>query len=244
MPPPVPPQPAEIRLTGVVYARDGRPVFDGLSLTLTARRTGIVGRNGSGKSQLVRLIAGLAAPDRGTVRVDGTDPAADRAAALRLIGVLFQNPDHQIVFPTVDEEMAFGLRSLRLPAAEASARAEAVLARFGRSDWRGRNVQTLSQGQRHLLCLMAVLAMEPAVLLLDEPTAGLDLATALRLAALLADLPQRIVHVTHDLAALAGYDEVIWLDAGQVAGRGAPGDVLPAYRAAMMQRAADDRADL
>lgn len=234
----------EVRLTDVAYARDGRPVFAGLSLTLDAPRIGIVGRNGSGKSQLVRLIAGLAVPDRGTVRIGSIDPAADRKSALRAVGVLFQNPDHQIIFPTVDEELVFGLRALGVAGPEAQARARAMLGRFDRADWAGRNVQTLSHGQRHLLCLMAVLLMEPGVILLDEPLAGLDLATALRLGAILDGLPQRLIHVSHDLDALAGYDRVIWIDGGAVAGDGPPGTVIPAYRAAMERAAADDRADL
>lgn len=234
----------EPRLTDVAFSREGRAVFDGLTLALGEGRIGIVGRNGAGKSQLLRLVAGLAAPDRGQVRLGGIDPFADRQAAIRSVGILFQNPDHQIIFPTVDEELAFGLTAQGLDRRAAAARAAAMLARFGRADWAGRNVQTLSQGQRHLLCLMAVLLMEPATILLDEPFAGLDLATALKLRAILDALPQRLVHVTHDLPALDGYDRVIWLDAGRVAGDGAPGAVLPAYRAEMERRASDDRADL
>ncbi|MDR5652174.1 energy-coupling factor ABC transporter ATP-binding protein [Ruixingdingia sedimenti] len=226
-----------VDLTDVALARDGRPVFEGLSLTLTERRVGVIGRNGAGKSQLSRLIAGLVRPDRGEVRVDGIDVARDRRAAIRSVGILFQNPDHQIIFPTVDEELAFGLTSLGLTRAEARARVTATLARFGRQDWAGRNVQTLSQGQRHLLCLMAVLAMEPATILLDEPFAGLDLATELMLNAILSALPQRLIHVTHDLGALAGYDRVVWLDAGRIVGDGAPAAVIAAYRAEMAERA-------
>lgn len=234
----------DLTLTDVGYARDGRPVFAGLSLRLTERRIGVIGRNGAGKSQLLRLIAGLAAPDGGAVRLGHVDPARDRRAALRAIGILFQNPDHQIIFPTVDEELAFGLTSARVAPDVAAQQASAMLARFGRSDWVGRNVQTLSQGQRHLLCLMAVLLMEPDTILLDEPFAGLDLATSLKLQAILDSLPQRLVHVTHDLAALAGYDRVIWLDTGRIVADGVPGAVVPAYRAEMAARAGDDRVDL
>lgn len=235
---------ADLTLTDVVYARDGRPVFDGLSLRLTEARIGVIGRNGAGKSQLLRLIAGLAAPGAGQVRIGAIDPAQDRRAALAAVGILFQNPDHQIIFPTVDEELAFGLTAAGLAPAAAAARARAMLARFGRAAWAGRNVQTLSQGQRHLLCLMAVLLMEPATILLDEPFAGLDLATALKLQAILDGLPQRLIHVTHDLDALAGYGRVIWLDGGRIIADGAPGPVVAAYRAEMAQRAGDDRVDL
>ncbi len=233
-----------IELTDVALAREDRPVFDGLNLRLEEGRIGIVGRNGAGKSQLLRLIAGLAAPDRGTVRLGGIDPAADRKAALRAVGVLFQNPDHQLIFPTVDEELSFGLTAQGVTRDEAAARGAAMLARFGRSDWAGRNVQTLSQGQRHLLCLMAVLLMEPRTILLDEPFAGLDLLTSLKLQGILAGLPQRTLHVSHDLTALRDCDRVIWLDAGRVVADGPPAGVLVDYAAAMTERAGDDRSDL
>lgn len=233
-----------ITLRDVGYVREGRAVLSGISLDLSEGRIGVIGMNGAGKTQLLRLIAGLAAPDAGRVRLGAIDPARDRAAAIARIGILFQNPDHQIIFPTVDEELAFGLTEAGAAPDEAAARVSATLARFGRADWAGRHVQTLSQGQRHLLCLMAVLAMEPQWILLDEPFSALDLATTMRLHAILDDLPQRIIQVTHDLDALAGYDRVIWLDSGGVAADGRPDVVLPAYRTAMEERARDVRLGL
>ncbi|WP_323035626.1 ABC transporter ATP-binding protein [Pararhodobacter sp.] len=232
-----------VQLTDVVFSRDGRPVFDGLSLKLHESRIGLIGRNGAGKSQLLRLIAGLAAPDQGIVRLGDCDPARNRKAAIAAVGILFQNPDHQIIFPTVDEELSFGLGALGHDKATKHDLVQAMLERFGKADWTGRNVQSLSQGQRHLLCLMAVLLMQPGTILLDEPFAGLDLVTALKLNAILDGLAQRLIHVTHDLPSLAQYDRVIWLDQGRVLGDGAPDVVIPAYRAAMQERAASDRAD-
>ncbi len=98
-----------IVLDGAGYAVAGKSILSGLSLTLAEPRIGIIGRNGSGKTSLLRLIAGLVAPTAGQVRVDGIDPFADRKGALAALGILFQNPDHQILFPTVEEELAFGL---------------------------------------------------------------------------------------------------------------------------------------
>ena len=112
------------------YAVGGKPVLSGVSAHLTEARIGIVGRNGSGKTTLLRLIAGLIAPTAGRVRVDGIDPAGDRTAVLSRLGILFQNPDHQILFPTVEEELAFGL--LQQGRSEAEARA------LARACWRGR----------------------------------------------------------------------------------------------------------
>lgn len=218
----------------------GRTVLDGLTLRLTEGRIGILGRNGSGKTTLLRLLAGLIAPDAGTVRVDGVDPFRDRKATLTALGILFQNPDHQILFPTVEEELAFGLVQQGLPAAEAAMRVTRLLAAEGRAHWAKAPVTTLSQGQRHYLCLLAVLLMAPRTILLDEPLAGLDLPTQARLARRFAALPQRLVTITHDPAALAGADRVLWLEAGRIVADGPPSAVLPAFTAEMARIGARD----
>lgn len=229
------PHPQAIELSAVSLTRDTRKVIDALSLTLTEKRIGIVGRNGSGKSTLLRLIAGLQAPDAGTVRVNGVDVMRERKATIRTLGILFQNPDHQIIFPTVEEEIAFGLTQLGAARAEARTRARAVLAAHGRADWAARATQTLSQGQRHYLCLMAVLAMEPAVILLDEPFTGLDIPTTMQLNRALDGLAQQVVLVTHDPSLLVRFDRVLWLDEGRLRADGAADDVLPRFTGAMRE---------
>lgn len=218
----------------------GKLVLDRLDLTLTEARIGILGRNGSGKTTLLRLLAGLIAPDAGTVRVDGFDPFTDRKAALAALGILFQNPDHQILFPTVEEELAFGLIQQGLTRAEATARAHAALAEEGRKHWAKAPVTSLSQGQRHYLCLLAVLLMAPGTILLDEPLAGLDLPTQIRLARRFAALPQRLITITHDPETLHGADRVVWLEAGRIAADGPPSRVLPAFTQAMTAEGARD----
>ncbi|MCU0900237.1 MAG: energy-coupling factor ABC transporter ATP-binding protein [Cypionkella sp.] len=224
-----------IVLTGAGVTLTGRRVLQDMSLTLSERRIGIIGRNGSGKSTLLRLMAGLIAPDRGQVRVAGLDPAQARKEMLAELGILFQNPDHQILFPTVDEELAFGLIQMGQSRSAAQARVAQHLALHGRSHWQGISVATLSQGQRHWLCLQAVLLMEPRTILLDEPFAGLDLPTQHRLARTFAGLPQRLITITHDPATLRGVDRVLWLEAGQIAADGPPEAVLPRFEAEMIR---------
>lgn len=218
----------------------GSLVLDRLNLHLTEGRIGILGRNGSGKTTLLRLIAGLIAPDTGTVRVDGFDPYTDRRAALAALGILFQNPDHQILFPTVEEELAFGLAQQGVTQANALAQAHQALRAEGRAHWSKVPVTSLSQGQRHYLCLMAVLMMAPRTILLDEPLAGLDLPTQARLARRFAALPQRLVTITHDPAAVRDCDRVLWLEAGRIVADGPPDRVLPAFTAEMARIGTQD----
>ncbi|MFT3688134.1 energy-coupling factor ABC transporter ATP-binding protein [Paenirhodobacter sp.] len=220
-----------IDIRNITFTREAGRVFDGLSLSLSERRVAVVGRNGSGKSSLLRLIAGLAVPQAGRVTVNGIDVARDRRGALDTVGILFQNPDHQIIFPTVIEEISFGLEQQGMTRPAARARAAEMLA--DRPDWAERLCHTLSQGQRQMVCLLAILAMAPRWILFDEPFASLDLPSTLRIEARIAALPQNVLTVTHDPARVRGYDRVIWLEQGQVVADGPPGTVLPAYGAEM-----------
>jgi len=222
------------------FSVPGRVILHGISAELTQNRIGIVGRNGSGKTTLLRLLAGLIAPTSGQVRVAGFDPARDRRSAVAALGILFQNPDHQIIFPTVEQELAFGPRQQGQTDAAARALARATLARHGRSQWAQASVATLSQGQRHYLCLMAVLMLQPATILLDEPFTDLDLPTRARLIRALHALPQRLITITHDPRLLAGYDRVLWLEAGRIRQDGPADAVLAAFVAEMTRIGACD----
>ena len=225
--------PTGIVLSDASYSVPGHVILHPLNANLTEQRIGILGRNGSGKTTLLRLLAGLITPTSGALTLNGINPAKDRKAALNQIGILFQNPDHQIIFPTVEEELAFGLRQKGHSAPASRAMALHALHQHGRAHWAAASVHSLSQGQRHFLCLLSVLIMAPQTILLDEPFSGLDLPTQSRLTRLLTTLPQRLVTITHDPAMLETYDRVLWLDAGRIHRAGPPADVLPAFRAEM-----------
>lgn len=237
--------PKEVRFERVSFRRSEKEILSDLSLTIAARRVGVVGRNGSGKTTLSRLVAGLIAPDEGRVRIAGIDPVKDRKSALSQVGILFQNPDHQIIFPTVQEELCFGLTQLGHSLPEAQDQALSWLADYGVSHWRDAHVSRLSQGQKQLVCLMAVLAMRPKWLILDEPFSGLDIPTRAQLMRRLAQYDGHILHVTHAPEDLRDYDQVIWLEQGRLAGQGGPDQLLATYIAEMQRQGeSNDLVDL
>lgn len=227
--------PPLIELVDVAYAPGGRSVLTGITMSLAQRRIGVVGRNGSGKTTLARVMAGLIEPDAGQARIAGVDVARDRKAALGAVGILFQNPDHQIIFPTVEEEIAFGLTQMGHSGAVVKTAVHAILDRFDKVHWAGAAIHQLSQGQRQLVCLMSILAMQPRVIILDEPFAGLDIPTTRQLARVLDGLEVTLVHITHDPDTVRGYDRVLWLEQGAVVADGVPDHVLHAFEARMAE---------
>jgi len=223
-----------ISINQVSVSVGSRSILCDLDAQLNDRRIGIVGRNGSGKSTLARCLCGLIKPTSGRVQIDDIDIYADRKGAIQKIGILFQNPDHQIIYPTVGEEIDFGLRQIGHTAPQAREKTRQMLARFGTLDWIDRQTASLSQGQKQLLCLMSILAMEPDVIVLDEPFSGLDIPTRRILGETFQSLPQTLIHITHDPEAIETYDQVLWLDAGQIHHIGLPSQVLPRFMDAMM----------
>jgi biotin transport system ATP-binding protein len=219
-----------IELTDVTHRYGDRDVLRDLTLQLPERRIGVIGANGSGKSTFARLLNGLVVPTQGRVTVAGHDTRRDGAAVRRRVGFVFTDPDAQIVMPTVAEDVGFSLRRLRLPTSERDRRVREVLDRFGLTEQADQPSHLLSGGQKQLLALAAVLVTEPQVLVCDEPTTLLDLRNTERVSALLRDLPQQVVLVTHHLDLLEGYDRVLVVHDGSVVHDGTPEIAVPFYR--------------
>ncbi|GAA3604993.1 energy-coupling factor ABC transporter ATP-binding protein [Microlunatus ginsengisoli] len=222
-----------IELAGVTHHYGDRLVLSEVTATLTEHRIGVIGANGSGKSTFARLLNGLLVPDAGSVTLDGLDTARDARAIRRRVGFCFTDPDAQIVMPTVAEDVAFGLRRLKLPRAEQRERVRAALARAGLSEHADHPAHLLSGGQKQLLALTSVLVTEPDLLVLDEPTTLLDLRNTRRIAAVVETLPQQVVLVSHDLDLLAGFDRVLVFDEARLVVDAAPDEAITRYRSLM-----------
>ncbi len=221
----------EICSASVFYGKER--ILENVSLSIREQRVGFIGRNGSGKTTLLRILAGLQELNKGKVLIDGTEVAKKRKEAIKKVGIIFQNPDHQIIFPTVGEELRFGLTQLGLKKNEADLKVIACLKKYDKVDWFERSISTLSQGQKHLVCLLSVLLMKPRVLLLDEPFTGIDIPTQLKLEQYLSSLKQTIIHVSHMPETFADYQRLIWMDGGVVQADGTPKTVIKKYRTAM-----------
>ena len=221
---------SEIVFEHVTHRYDGGDVLSDVSLRLTERRIGVIGANGSGKSTLARLVNGLVTPTSGRVLVDGLDVARHGREVRRRVGFVFTNPDNQIVMPTVREDVAFSLRRLRLDAADAAARVERTLERFGLTVLADRPAHRLSGGQKQLLALAAVLVAEPAVIVADEPTTLLDARNTQLVERHFAELDQQLVLVTHRLEAVESFDRVLVVEGGRIVADGTPAEALGAYR--------------
>ncbi len=204
-----------IRMEGIGfgYERDRNILED---LDLTVRRGEIIalwGANGSGKTTLLKILAGILRPRRGKVTIMG-QPDPDMESLVGRVGFLFQNPDEQLFAGTVEEELAFG--SLRLGR---KAAVESYLDIAGLIPFRDRHPQTLSRGQRQILAVVAVMAMEPEILILDEPTTGLDSTSWHKLFSLLYDYAGRggtVIFSTHNGQAAAAAQRRVTLSDGRI----------------------------
>lgn len=216
---------------GFSYGPDAQ-ALDGVSLEVPVRATtAIVGQTGSGKSTLLRLLCGLEAADAGSLTVCGINAATKRGRRQirRAVGYVMQHPERQLFAQTVAEDVAFGPRNQGLSAAEVERRVAHALDLVGLADRRDASPFELSGGQQRLAAIAGVLAMEPELLVLDEPTAGLDPRGRARLRALMADLAAHgvtLLQVTHSMEDAARADHVVVLDQSHVLATGTPAEVF------------------
>ncbi|MGO4584331.1 energy-coupling factor ABC transporter ATP-binding protein [Arthrobacter sp. 2RAF6] len=219
----------------VRVAVDGSPapktLLQDVSLELTEQRIAVIGANGSGKSTLLRLLNGLVAPSEGTVSVNGADSMRDVRKVRSQVGFVFTDPLSQLVMPTGREDVELSLRRSIRNSKERAARAEAVLQRFGILDLADQSIYELSGGERQLLALAAVLAVNPAVLVLDEPSTLLDLRNRELLRRTLAGLEQQIIMSTHDLDLALEADRTLVVDCGRIVFDGGAAAAVEHYRA-------------
>jgi energy-coupling factor transport system ATP-binding protein len=225
----------EVREMRHVYAA-GTPfeveALRGVSLAVEPGEVlGIVGGTGSGKSTLARHMNLLLVPTSGEVLVDGVDATALRKSDLRRrVGLVFQFPEAALFAPTVEEDVAFAPRRLGLGEGEVKERVRGSLRALGAEDLAGRSPFALSGGEKRRAAIAGVLAMGPEVLVLDEPTAGLDPATRVELLALIRNLREAgvsVVLVSHDLDEVAEVaDRVCALRDGRVRAIGTPAEVF------------------
>ena len=221
-------------------AETGVTALQEVTLALKAgEMLALLGANGSGKSTLARLVNRLLLPSHGRVTVDGIDTADDeRGIELRsTVGMVFQNPDDQIVATSVEDDVAFGPENLGLARHEIRERVDEAIAAVGLGGLERREPHLLSGGQKQRLAIAGALAMRPRYLVLDEPTAMIDTQgrhDVSRVLSALRAAGQGVVLITHDIAEAAHADRVAVLAGGRVVFEGGMGDLI-----AMGDRLAD-----
>jgi biotin transport system ATP-binding protein len=214
---------AEARFTG-------RVVLESLSLSLSERRIGVIGLNGSGKTTFARMINGLVVPASGRVLTNGYDTRTQGAQVRPGVGYVFQNPANQIVLPLIRDDIALGLRSRGLNKQAVDQHVEAVLARVGIPQLADRRAHELSGGEIQLAALASVLVTSPGIVIMDEPTNQLDLRNRNIVERTIHDLAEDVVVVSHDLALVESFDRVLLFHEGRLIGDGAPGEITAHYR--------------
>jgi cobalt/nickel transport system ATP-binding protein len=218
----------EIEHLHYVYP-DGTEALHGIDLRIAAgEKVALVGPNGAGKSTLMLQLNGILEPSHGAARVGGL--VVDRRTARRvraMVGLVFQDPDDQLFSPTVYEDVAFGPLHMGVPHDDIHARVDRALAAVGLSGFGRRMPHRLSLGERKRAALATVLAMDPGVIVLDEPTAGLDPRGRRELIELLRGMSQTMIVSTHDMRLVAEvFPRTVILDGGRLIADGPTAELM------------------
>ncbi len=215
------------------YSEEDPWVLKGVDLEIEAGEfLALVGHNGSGKSTLVKMLNGLLLPDRGTVQVKGKKTVDEEQIwnIRQQVGMVFQNPDNQLVANIVEEDVAFGPENLGLPPEEIRTRVAEALKTVGMADYRRSAPHNLSGGQKQRVAIAGILALRPDCLVLDEPTAMLDPVGRKNVISTVHQLNQElgmtIVHITHLMSEVIRADRIIVLEAGQIVLEGTPEEIF------------------
>ncbi len=218
-----------INIHNVSLSYADRTVLRDVSLSLTERRIAVIGANGSGKSSFARMLNGLVLPTEGDVEIDGLNTRTHGKDIRQKVGFVFQNPDNQIVFPVVEEDLAFGMKNLGFSKEKIAQKTDEILTRYDMRDLREHPAHLLSGGQKQLLAISGVLVMEPSYIIMDEPTTLLDLRNKRRVSEAIMALEQTVILISHDLDLLHDFDRVIVFDEGRVVEDNIPSVAVPAY---------------
>lgn len=208
---------------------DGHPALHQVSLRIApGEKVALLGPNGAGKSTLILHLNGILRLQTGKVRVSGIEVSDKTLGRVRAaVGLVFQNPDDQLFSPTVFDDVAFGPIYQGLKAPAVRARVDEALAAVGMHAYRERVSHHLSTGEKKRIAIASVLSMQPEILVLDEPTAGLDPRARRGLLTLLRALPQTMLVATHDIRmVLELFPRAVVMDAGQVVADGPSADLL------------------
>ena len=214
--------------------QDAPPALRDVSLRIDAGETvAIIGHNGSGKSTLAKLLAAILHPNSGEVLIDGlrTDTTGEDLWTIRQrVGIVFQNPDDQLVANSVIDDIAFGPENIGLPRFEIEERIQEAMTLLDLNEYAEMAISELSVGQKQRVAIAGVLAMRPRYLLLDEPTTMISGHTARNLLATVRRLAQEqgltVIHITHFMHEVTAFNRVIVMDVGKVLMDGTPAEVF------------------
>ena len=214
--------------------KESQEYYDVKDITFHVKRgewLSIVGHNGSGKSTTVRLIDGLLEAESGEIVIDGQRLTEENVWNIRRqIGMVFQNPDNQFVGATVEDDVAFGLENQGLPRQEMKKRVEEALDLVGMLDFKKREPARLSGGQKQRVAIAGVVALRPAILILDEATSMLDPEGRRELIetvqGIRKDYDMTVISITHDLEEVAMSDRVLVMKKGEIESTSSPRDLF------------------